>query len=45
MKYFMSGVWYHDEYALDSEYARVLNMLELHMTLNRIPHNRYFAEF
>ena len=45
----MSGlhkVWMFDrqyyEYALDSEYARVLNMLVLYMVLNKILHNRYF---
>ena len=27
--------------ALDSEYARVLNMLGLHMVLNKVLHNRY----
>ena len=27
MTYFMIDVWQHSEYALDSEYAKVLNML------------------
>ena len=27
IKHFMIDVWHYDEYALDSEYARVLNML------------------
>ena len=35
--------WQHSEYALDSEYARVLNMLAyLHKILNKILHHRYF---
>ena len=35
----MIDVWYHSEYALDSEYAKVLNMLGLHMILNSILHH------
>ena len=42
IKYLMIGVWHYDEQALDSEYVRVLNMLELHMVLNKIPRNRYW---
>ena len=38
-------VWQYCEYALDSEYASVLNMLGLHMVLNKILHNRYFTGF
>ena len=36
--------WQHSEYALDSEYARVLNMLGLHKILNKILHHRHFIE-
>ena len=35
-------LWQYSEYALDSEYARVLNMLGLHKILNKIVHHRYF---
>ena len=45
MKYFMMDVWQYYEYALDSEYARVLNMLGLHMILNKILDNRYLSGF
>ena len=38
-------VWHFDEYVLVSEYAMVLNMLELHMVLNKILHNRYLTGF
>ena len=31
----MIGAWQYYEYALGSEYARVLNMLGLHMALNK----------
>ena len=33
----MIGVWHYDEY------ARVLNMVELHMVLSNIPQNRYLT--
>ena len=32
----MADVLQYTEYSLDCEYARVLNMLELHMILNKI---------
>ena len=38
-------VWHYDEQVLVSEYAMVLNMLELHMVLNKILHNRYLTGF
>ena len=34
-----------DEYALGSEYVRVLNMLELPMVVNKISHNTCLTEF
>ena len=37
----MIDVWQYFVYAFGSEYARVLNMLRLHMILNKIRHNRY----
>ena len=39
----MIDVGQYSEYALDSEYARVLNMLGLHMVLNKILHRKYLA--
>ena len=45
MKYFIIDVWQYYEYALNSEYARVLNMLGLHIALNTIIHNRYLGRF
>ena len=45
IKYFMIDVWQYSEYALDSEYATVLNMLRLHRVLNKILHHRYLAGF
>ena len=36
--------WQHSEYALDPEYARVLNMLGLRKILNKILHHRFFIE-
>ena len=45
IKLFMIDVWQYCEYNLDSEYVRVFNMLELHMVLNKILHNRYLTEF
>ena len=32
----MIDVWQYYEHALDSKYSRVLNMLGLHMVLNKI---------
>ena len=40
MTYFMIDVLENCEYALDSEYARVLNMLGLHKMLNKILYYR-----
>ena len=45
IKYFMIDVWQYSKYALDSEYSRVLDMLGLHMILNKILHHRYLAGF
>ena len=42
--YFMIDVWQYSEYAFDSEYARVPNVLGLHKILNKILHHRYFTE-
>ena len=39
----MIDVGQYSEYALDSEYARVLNMLGLHMVLNKILHGKYLT--
>ena len=47
-KYFMIDVWQYYKYALDSEYTRVLkvlNMLGLNMSLNKILYNRYLTGF
>ena len=41
----MIDLWQYYEYAFDSEYARVLNMLGSHMILNKILHNRYLTGF
>ena len=41
----MIDVWQYYEYALDPEYAWILNMLELHMALNKLLHNRYLTGF
>ena len=41
----MIDVWHYYEYNLDPEYARVLNMPELHMFLTKILHNRYLTGF
>ena len=41
----MIDVWQYYEYAFDSEYATVLNMLGSRMILNRILHNRYLTRF
>ena len=34
----MIDVWQYYEYTLDSEYAKVLNILGLHLVLNKILH-------
>ena len=34
-KYFMIDVWQYSEYALDSDYARLLSMPGLYMVLNK----------
>ena len=43
MKHFMKDVMKINN--LDSDYARVLNMLGLHIVLNKIGHNRYLTGF
>ena len=45
IRYFMIDVRQYYAYALDSEYTGVLNMLELQVVLNKIPHNRYLSGF
>ena len=45
IKYFMIHVGLYYEYAFDTEYARVLNMIGSHMILNKILHNRYLTGF
>ena len=45
IKYFVIDVWQYSEYALDSEYATVLNMLGLHQVVNKIFHHRYLTGF
>ena len=37
----MVDVWQYYEFALNSEYVRVLSMLGFHMVLSKILHNRY----
>ena len=39
MKYFMIDLWQYSEYALDSEYDTVLNMLGLRKVVNNIFHH------
>ena len=41
----MIDILQYYEYALHSEYVRVLNMLRLHMALDKILHNRYLTGF
>ena len=41
IKYFMIDVWQCSEYALDSKYARLLNMLGLYRALCKL-YSRYF---
>ena len=38
--YFMVYVWQHSEFAFDSGYAKVLNMLGLNMILNDVLYDR-----
>ena len=45
IKYFMIDVCQYYECALDSEYARVLNKLGLHMVVNKIAHDRHLTRF
>ena len=45
MKNFVIYVRQYSDYGLDSEYATVLNMLGLHMFVNKILHHRYFTGF
>ena len=35
----------YSEYALDSEYAKILNILELHKVVNNIFHHKYLTGF
>ena len=43
--YFVIYVWQYSEYALNSEYAMVLNMLGLHKVVNKTFHQRYLIGF
>ena len=43
IKYFMIDVRQYYEYALDSKYTRGLNILGLHMVLNKVLRNRYLT--
>ena len=43
IKYFMIDVRQYYEYALDSKYTRSLNILGLHMVLNKVLRNRYLT--
>ena len=45
IKYFVIDVWQYSEYALDSECATVLNMLESHIVVNKIFHRKYLTGF
>ena len=45
IKYFVIDVWQYSEYALDSEYATVLNMLGSHKVVNKIFHYKYLTGF
>ena len=45
IKYFVIDVWQYSEYALDSEYATVLNMLGSHKVVNKIFHHKYLTGF
>ena len=44
---FVIDVWQYSEYeyALDSEYATVLNMLRSHRVVNKIFHQKYLTGF
>ena len=44
-KYFLIDVSQYSEYALDSEYATVLNMLGSHKVVNKIFHYKYLTGF
>ena len=41
----MIDVWQYSEYALDSEYATVLNMLGSHKVVNKIFHDKHLTGF
>ena len=41
----MIDAWQYSEYALDSEYATVLNMLGLHKIMNKVFHHGYLTGF
>ena len=45
IEFFMIDVWQYYGYSLDSDYARVLNMLGFHLVLNEILHNGYSPEY
>ena len=45
MKYFLIDVCQYSEYALDSEYAMVVNILGLHKVVIKIFHHRYLTGF
>ena len=45
IKYFVIDVWQYSEYALNSEYATVLNMLGSHKVVNKILHHKYLTGF
>ena len=45
IKRFIIDILKYSEYALGSEYARVLNMVGLHIVLNKILHYRYLTGF
>ena len=42
-KIFVIDVWQYSEYALDSEYETVLNMLGLHRVVHKIFLHRYLT--
>ena len=45
IKYFLIDVWQYSEYALNSEYVTVLNMLGSHKVVNKILHYKYLTGF
>ena len=44
-KYFLIDFWQYSEYALNSEYDTVLNILGLHTIVTKISHHRYLTGF